>query len=300
MDIHDLKQTEVLLDQNLGRRHDLKIGDTVSFFGHSFTVAGFTLETMSIGSQYVFLNRKALSRILPGGAFSFTHILIRTDNDEPDETIIDRIQKSKSLSVLSRAELSENMHDFLGMFMLPLLAAGVIMGFLVGSLTIGITLYTAILERFREYCTMKALGATDAYLYGLLLRQSGIALTGGTVLGLPFSVLANHWINQWVPGMTAELDGEILIHNFLAIRILSARMIWNNMFIQGKPAASNLHQPSFERSHHDRQKQNCAAGCTDQRHGPGEEKSGFRKDANRPKAVSHGVPGLIGRWIEGA
>ncbi len=215
-DIHGLKKNEVLLDQNLAKRHGLKPGDEVFFFGHAFTVAGFTLETMSIGSQYVFLPREVLSRILPGGKFSFTHILVWTNKEIPDEMIIQQIEKITFLNGLTNGELVTNMNDFLGMFMLPLLTVGVVMGFLVGSITIGITLYTSILERFKEYGTLKALGATDLYLYGLLLRQALISLIISVVLGLMFSVFANHFINQWVPGMTAELDGEIAMQTVFA------------------------------------------------------------------------------------
>jgi putative ABC transport system permease protein len=90
------------------------------------------------------------------------------------------------------------------------------MGFLVGSITIGITLYTAVLERFKEYGTMKALGATGWFLYGIVLKQSLISLGIGTAMGLALGVMANYFINQWVPGMTAILDGSITIQTLLA------------------------------------------------------------------------------------
>jgi putative ABC transport system permease protein len=98
------------------------------------------------------------------------------------------------------------------------------MGFLVGSITIGITLYTAVLERFKEYGTMKALGATDQFLFGVILKQSLISLLIGTATGLILGGLANQLINQWVPGMTARLDGMIMIQTVfagLAMAVLS-------------------------------------------------------------------------------
>lgn len=219
--IQGLKQSQILLDQDLAQRHKLKLGDEVSFFGRSFTLAGFTLETMSIGSQYAFLPREVFARILPGGSVSFTHILVWTKKGISSQKVIRQIEENTLLNALSQGELAGNMHDFLGMFMLPLLTAGVIMGFLVGSMTIAITLYTSVLERFKEYGTMKALGATELYLYGLLLRQSLICLIIGTILGLSFSVFANHTINQWVPGMTAELDVEIGLHTILAGAVMA-------------------------------------------------------------------------------
>ena len=215
-DSHSLGQDEVLLDENLARRHGLEPGDRVSLFGHSFTVAGFTLETTSIGSQYAFLSRETVGRILPGGQFSFTHVLVWSDGTVPDRDLIRRIGEATGLSSLTRDALAANMREFLGMFMLPLLSAGVVMGFLVGSITIGITLYTAVLERIKEYGTMKALGATDWFLFSVLLRQSFISLVIGTVMGLSLGAFADHFINQWVPGMTAGLDGSIIMQTVLA------------------------------------------------------------------------------------
>jgi putative ABC transport system permease protein len=215
-DARSLRQDEVLLDENLAYRHGLEPGDRVSFFGHSFTVAGFTLETTSIGSQYAFLPRETVGRLLPGGQFSFTHVLVWSDGTVSDQDMVHLIGEKTGLSALTRDALAANMREFLGMFMLPLLTAGVVMGFLVGSITIGITLYTAVLERFKEYGTMKALGATGWFLYGIVLKQSLISLGIGTAIGLALGVLANHFINQWVPGMTARLDGSITTQTLLA------------------------------------------------------------------------------------
>ena len=123
-DAHSLRQDEVLLDENLARRHGLEPGDRVSLFGQSFTVAGFTLETTSIGSQYAFLPRETVSRIMPGGQFSFTHVLVWSNGTVPDQDMVRRIGETTGLSSLTRDALAANMRDFLGMFMLPLLTAG--------------------------------------------------------------------------------------------------------------------------------------------------------------------------------
>jgi putative ABC transport system permease protein len=226
-DSRELKDDEVLLDQNLAQRHGLEPGDTLSLFGRTFTIAGFTLETMSIGSQYAFLSREAFGRIVPGGEFSFTHILLWKSKKVTDEALIRRIETATRLTALTRNRLADNMREFLGMFMLPLLMVGVVMGFLVGCITIGIALYTSTLERFKEYGTLKALGATDRYLFGLLLRQALISLSLGTTLGFGLAALADHFINQWVPGMTAELDIAITIQTIgagLAMALFSTAL----------------------------------------------------------------------------
>ncbi|MEN6624512.1 MAG: ABC transporter permease, partial [Smithella sp.] len=158
-DARSLGQDEVLLDDTLASRHNLRSGDRISLFGHSFTVAGFTQETTSIGSQYVFLPEKTVSKIMPGGHLSFTHILVWQNGTVPADKMVSHIADATGLTCVTRDILDANMREFLGMFMLPLLTAGVIMGFLVGSITICITLYAAVLERIKESGTMKALGA---------------------------------------------------------------------------------------------------------------------------------------------
>ena len=211
-----LEENEVLLDENLARRHGLGLGDEVSLFGRTFKLAGFTLETTSIGSQYVFLPRDTVGEILPGGGLSFTHILLWKTKAVSDEALIRRVETDFRLNCLTRARFGDNTRGFLGMFMLPLLTAGMLMGFLVGCITIGITLYTSVLERFKEYGTMKALGATGPYLYGLLLKQALISLGVGAALGFVLAMAANRFINEWVPGMTAGLDGAIALETMAA------------------------------------------------------------------------------------
>jgi putative ABC transport system permease protein len=63
---------------------------------------------------------------------------------------------------------------------------------------------------------MKALGATDWFLYRIVLKHSLISLFIGTVIGLVLGVFANNVINQSVPGMTARLDGSIIMQTVLA------------------------------------------------------------------------------------
>lgn len=146
--IHDPMENEVLLDQSLAKRHRLAPGDAVTLFGHLFVVAGVTLETTSIGSQYVFLPRKTVDNILPAGNFTFTHILVWIQQGASETDLVLRIEDATSLSALTSSQLGKNMRGFLGMFMLPLLIAGVVMGFLVGLVTVGIILYTFFLDRF--------------------------------------------------------------------------------------------------------------------------------------------------------
>ena len=57
-----------------------------------------------------------------------------------------------------------------------LIAAG--LGLLVGVVVVAQTIYAATVDHIREYGTLKAMGATNRYLYAVILRQ---ALTSGLI-----------------------------------------------------------------------------------------------------------------------
>jgi putative ABC transport system permease protein len=54
-----------------------------------------------------------------------------------------------------------------------LIAAG--LGLLVGVVVVAQTIYAATVDHMREYGTLKAMGATNAYIYRVIVRQAAIS-----------------------------------------------------------------------------------------------------------------------------
>lgn len=55
---------------------------------------------------------------------------------------------------------------------------------LVGALVVGLVIYTATVERQREYGVLKAVGAKNGVLYKVVTAQALIAAGAGSVLGV--------------------------------------------------------------------------------------------------------------------
>ncbi len=72
-------------------------------------------------------------------------------------------------------------------------------GFVVGGAVIALTTYTATVERAREFGVLKAVGASGAFLYKVVLRQSLIVGVLGAALGIATSVGATRLIRSGVP-----------------------------------------------------------------------------------------------------
>jgi putative ABC transport system permease protein len=75
----------------------------------------------------------------------------------------------------------------------------VIVAFVVGTIIIGLIIYTATLEKSREYGVLKAIGFSNRRLYALVFQQALLAATAGFLLGCVLSVILGPSIERFVP-----------------------------------------------------------------------------------------------------
>ena len=66
---------------------------------------------------------------------------------------------------------------------------GAVLGLLVGVVVVAQTIYATTMDHIREYGTLKAMGASNSYLYKIILQQALIAATLGYALALGVGML---------------------------------------------------------------------------------------------------------------
>jgi len=59
----------------------------------------------------------------------------------------------------------------------------VFLGCLVGVVVVAQTLYTSVMDHFKEFATVKAIGGTNLEIYGIIAKQALIAAVSGFVVG---------------------------------------------------------------------------------------------------------------------
>jgi len=100
----------------------------------------------------------------------------------------------KDVDIYTKAEFSRRTR-FYWMFTtgagLAVLTAA-LMGLIVGVAVVAQTIYAATMDHIREYGTLKAMGATNGYLYRVLIEQA----VWSAVLGYGFAMLAASFIVQ--------------------------------------------------------------------------------------------------------
>ncbi|MFP5379131.1 MAG: ABC transporter permease [Vicinamibacteria bacterium] len=62
------------------------------------------------------------------------------------------------------------------------------LGLLVGVVVVAQTIYSATVDHIREYGTLKAMGATNGYLYRVILQQAAISAVAGFGIGIAIAL----------------------------------------------------------------------------------------------------------------
>ena len=198
-----------------GRREDLKVddsvfvdriyfpklgvrgvGDMAEILGRRARVVGLTQGIRSFTtSAYVFTNyRNALDYAnLRDDQTMF--ILVKARAGVNVEELRQRLQgRLTGVDVLTRQQFSDmTRHYWLfttGAGMAVLMAA--VLGLLVGVVVVAQTIYSSTMDHLREFGTLKAMGATNAYIYKIIMKQAAIAAVIGYALGISLSVLVVH------------------------------------------------------------------------------------------------------------
>jgi putative ABC transport system permease protein len=103
----------------------------------------------------------------------------------------DIVAHVKDVDVITRAEFSRMTRSYwmftTGAGIAVLLAA--FLGLVVGFVVVAQTIYATTVDHLREYGTLKAIGASNRYIYKVILEQASISAVIGYALGMMVSLL---------------------------------------------------------------------------------------------------------------
>jgi putative ABC transport system permease protein len=183
----------MVFDRVLADRHGLRIGDQVEVMGRDFTIVGLSSGTTSWMTSFFFIRKSdAEDLLLKPGATSF--LLLTTTKDADTERILQLLHHFSGVNALTKQTMAANdLKLFAKIFSAPLkLMVGI--SFLVGTMIVGLVIYTATVERQREYGVIKAIGAKNRFLYQIVLTQALFASVIGSALGILLANGAAQWI----------------------------------------------------------------------------------------------------------
>lgn len=212
---------EIVMDRVLASQHGLGVGETISILGKQFRIVGLSEGTTSWMVRIIFMRHDVATSLLRvADATSF--VLVSTNGDP---SVGQRLKSSlPEFSVVDRDTIAKNDANLLGgVFSLPLRMM-VLIAIGIGALLVGLTMYSATVERVREYGVLKSLGMSNRALYSVVVRQAISAAALGFVVGLLLVMLVAAGIERIWPQFLVVVDlrsilqaiGGVLVIAFLA------------------------------------------------------------------------------------
>ncbi|MEP6925531.1 MAG: ABC transporter permease [Pyrinomonadaceae bacterium] len=176
-----------------------RIGETVEIRGYKAKIVGFThgIRTFTT-SPAVFTSFKNAQNYFGLPENQTLYILVKaTPNANLQQLKRDLQANVADVDVYTRAEITAKQQNYwmfgTGAGVTVLIAAG--LGLLVGVVVVAQTIYSATVDHIKEYGTLKAMGATNFYLYRIIIAQAlisgviGYALAIGVSLFISFGSL---------------------------------------------------------------------------------------------------------------
>ncbi|MGE0227728.1 MAG: ABC transporter permease [Dehalococcoidia bacterium] len=191
----------IIVDSTLARSSGIDTGDAITLAGQKFVVEGLSTGTNALAGKVVFITRDTAARIV-GLEAAYSYLLVQIGAGANAADVAERLQTAlPGASVMTRAEFSRNERDLLSaLFVTPVNVMAVI-GVLVGIMVVGLTIYTVASERLRDFGVLKAIGASNRYVYLVILRLGLLVALFGFAVGLGAGYLVKPLVEYFVPDL---------------------------------------------------------------------------------------------------
>lgn len=185
---------EVVLDWLMAEQHGFELGSTIEILDRDFTVVGLSEGTNSWMTSFFFIEKRAAERMLlaPDTTSFVLLTLAPRANPAAIETRLRR--RLRDAEIVPAAVMKQNDVNLLVQIFAVPLQMMVVIAFAVGTAILGMMIYTATVERVREYGVLKAVGAKNWQLYLLVSQQALVTALLGVMLGIGLAWLVSGWI----------------------------------------------------------------------------------------------------------
>jgi putative ABC transport system permease protein len=194
------------------------VGDSVTILGKKLRVAGLSGGTSSWMTGTFFVTYDTASELLAvRGNASF--LLVKLDRGSSVERVTRRIELRTGLAATPRSVVDTNDLGLYSRILNGPLLVMIVVAFLIGVALVGLTIYTATVERTKEYATLKAIGMRNGRLYLMVLEQALISSVAGFVAGVGLAFAAQRFLQEYAPQFLVVIEWQS-VARLLAVAIV--------------------------------------------------------------------------------
>jgi len=191
---------EVVVDEATSDRFGVQIGDRMVSGSRSLTVVGKSAGGDFVFTQVAFVTLDtAIDFLELDPPTQRTFFLLTLDDPTQTEALAERLEAVPGITLFTGREFADETRERLLGNILPLLMVVLVVAFIVGLAVAGLTIYTATVEKSREYGILKAEGFTNRFLYRVVLEQSVVTSLMGFVLGAGATIIVGPLAQGLVP-----------------------------------------------------------------------------------------------------
>jgi len=192
---------EIVIDEEMSERRGVEIGDRLVSGTRSLNVVGKSSGGDFVFTQVAFVTLDTAVDFLGlNPETQRTFLLVTLDDPSERTAFAKRLEASASGAALFTGEefANQTRERILGNI-LPMLVVVLMVAFIVGLTVAGLTIYTATVEKSREYGILKAEGFTNWFLYRVVIEQSLVTSVMGFLIGAGLVVLLAPFAQNLVP-----------------------------------------------------------------------------------------------------
>lgn len=162
-------------------------------------------------ASFFFVEKRAAQRLLMApGADSF--LLLTLEPDANVAEVRERLDRRlRDMEIVQKETMKQNDLDILVQVFAAPLQMMVSIAFAVGTAILGMVIYTATVERTREYGVLKAVGAKNKHLYWLVTQQGLVTAVLGAGIGIGLAWLTARAIMDNSPTFLIVLEPNAVI-----------------------------------------------------------------------------------------
>lgn len=202
----------IVVDTVFASKQNVRVGDRLVLNGVSLHVTGISAGSDMIMYQLAYTSFATARTVLAMPDHDQALLVTLKPGAQLGDVSARIAAAVPDSAVYGTAEMVQRNQRPLNDSFVPIIGVLLTIGFLVGVAVVGLTTYSAVLEKRREYGMLKALGAKTGDVIRLVLVQSGIAAAAGYVGGVGLAFLVGAAAAEWVPQfVTKILPGDVAL-----------------------------------------------------------------------------------------
>jgi len=202
---------EIVIDRVLAKQNGLETGNEVQVLGRKYKIVGLSAETNAFMNPSMFVSEEGAAQSLSSNKTT-SMFLIKADKPAQVNLLKEKLsQKFPDYSVFTWEEMVEKYTVRLDEVVGAPLTIILVITFLVGLMTVGLTAHMSVLARLKEYGVLKAIGAGNRVLYTMVIMESLFSVVFGFGLGFVVSRLAAWLIMEGAPQFSIIVSFNSLV-----------------------------------------------------------------------------------------